>query len=134
MPTPLPENGVLYFLYINLKQEKIVMATQIIVSQKGPLPISVNFPSPSDGPSTLMVFGSVWTQGTNTMIGIQVTLDGQSLGAAQIFANPAATHMNVVPAVFPIKLQQGNHTLQLSVGTTSTVSDYNDFYTVVLQY
>jgi len=42
--------------------------------------------------------------------------------------------MNVVPAVFPIKLQQGNHTLQLSVGTTSTVSDYNDFYTVVLQY
>ena len=110
------------------------MATQIIVSKKGPLPISANFPSPSDGPSTLMVFGSVWTQGTNTMIGIEVTLDGQSLGAAQIFANPAATHMNVVPAVFPIKLQQGNHTLQLSVGTTSTVSDFNDFYTVILQY
>ena len=110
------------------------MAQQIIVSQKGPLPISVTFPSPSDGPAALMVFGSVWTLGTNTIIGIQVTLDGQSLGAAQIFANPASTHMNVVPAVFPVNLPQGNHTLQLSVGTSSTVSDYNDFYTVVLDY
>jgi hypothetical protein len=110
------------------------MATQILVSQKGPLPISVNFPSPSDGPSTLMVTGSVWTQRINTMIGIQVTLDGQPIGTADIFANPPSTHMNVVPAVFPVKLKQGNHTLQLSVANPATISDFNDLYTVVLQY
>lgn len=110
------------------------MATQIIISQAGPLPITVNFPSPSDAPATLMVAGSVWTQGTNTMIGIQVNLDGQVLGNANIFANPPATHMNVVPMFFPVELDEGNHVLQLSAGTSATVSDYNDFYTVVLQY
>ena len=110
------------------------MATQIIVSQKGPLPIKVTFPSPSDGPAALLVTGSVWTQTVNNMIGIQVALDGQSLGAAQIFANPTSTHMNVVPAAFPVKLQQGDHTLVLSGSTPGTVSDYNDFYTVILLY
>ena len=112
------------------------MATQIIVSQKGPLPISVKFPAPSDGPSVLVVAGSVWTTGsnTNTMIGIQVSLDGQPLGSAQIFANPVNTHMSVVPAFFPVKLSQGNHTLQLSGSTSATTSDVNDFFTVVLLY
>jgi hypothetical protein len=110
------------------------MATQIIVSQKGPLPIKVSFQAPSDGPSTLTVAGSVWTQTANSMLGIQVTLDGQSLGSAQIFANPTSTHMSVVPAVFPVKLSQGSHTLQLSSGNQVTVSDFNDSYMVVLDY
>jgi hypothetical protein len=117
-----------------LKEENVSMATQIIVSQKGPLPIKVSFQAPSDAPSALSVVGSVWTQAANNMIGIQVTLDGQPLGAAQIFANPASTHMTVVPAVFPVKLSQGSHTLQLSLANAATTSDYNDFYTVVLDY
>jgi len=110
------------------------MATQIVVSQQGPLPISVRFPAPSDGPSVLVVAGSVWTNGSNTMIGIQVSLDGQPLGSAQIFANPGSTHMSVVPAFFPVELSQGDHTLQLSESTSATTSDFNDFFTVVLQY
>jgi hypothetical protein len=110
------------------------MATQVIVSQAGPLSIKVPFSAPSDGPAALLVAGSVWTQNANTMIGIMVILDGQNIGTAQVFANPTATHMNVVPIVIPVTLSQGNHVLQLAPSNTYTVSDQNDGYTVALMY
>jgi hypothetical protein len=82
----------------------------------------------------LSVNGSVWSQTANVVIGIGVNLDGQEVGHARIFSNGTATHRGVVPAYIPIKLSQGPHTLTLFPDTTQTVSDYNDFYTVVLHY
>jgi hypothetical protein len=110
------------------------MAIQVIIQQAGPLPITVNFQAPGDSPMTLQVTGSVWTQTANTMIGIGIKLDGQVLGAAQIFSNGAATHRAVVPAYVPIKLSQGQHTLSLYPNTAATVSDFNDFYAAVIRY
>jgi len=111
------------------------MAIQVILSQKGPLPITANFNAPGDMPIYIEVNGSVWTQTANVMIGIAIQLDGKSVGAAQIFSNANATHRPVVPAYIPAKLTQGQHTLQLSAAPgTTTVSDYNDWYTAVLHY
>jgi hypothetical protein len=39
-----------------------------------------------------------------------------------------------VPAYIPVKLGDGTHTLTLSAATAQTVSDFNDFYTVVIHY
>ena len=112
------------------------MSVQVIVNQKGPLPITVNFKAPGDAPVYLEVNGSVWTQTANNMIGIQVQLDGQVLGLAQIFSNAAATHRAVVPGYFPVTLSYGKpHTLVLSAAPgTTTVSDFNDFFTAVIHY
>ena len=112
------------------------MAAQIIISQKGPLPIAVSFNSPGDIMAVLEVNGSVWTTTANNMIGIQVQLDGQNLGVAQIFSNGASTHRAVVPAYFPIKLSYGQpHKLVLSLAPgTTTTSDFNDFFTAVIHY
>ena len=112
------------------------MSVQLLLSQKGPLPITVNFKAPSDAPIFLEVNGSVWTQTANTLIGIQVELDGVVLGVAQIFSNTAATHRAVVPAYFPVQLKYGvQHTLTLNVTAGSkTVSDFNDFFTAVLHF
>ena len=111
------------------------MAIQVIVSQKGPLPVSVNFSAPSDAPMYIEVSGSVWTQTANSMIGIEIHLDNQEIGFAQIFSNANATHRAVVPAYIQIQLQQGQHSLVLkAVGGTTTVSDSNDFYVAVLHY
>lgn len=110
------------------------MAIQVIVSQKGPLPITVSFQSPGDMPMYMQVNGSVWTQTANQMIGIAVQLDGQAIGNAQIFSNGNATHRAVVPAFIPIKLAQGQHQLTLSAMPGGTVSDVNDFFMVTLQY
>ena len=111
------------------------MPIQVILSQQGPLPITVNFKALSDAPVTLEVNGSVWTQTANNMIGIQVAIDNAAVGKAQIFSNTAATHRAVVPAYIPLQLKFGQHSLTLSAlpGTT-TVSDQNDFYTAVLHY
>ena len=108
------------------------MAIQVILSQKGPLPITANFSAPGDMPMYIEVNGSVWTQSANVMIGIAIQLDGKSVGTAQIFSNANATHRAVVPAYIAVKLKQGQHTLQLSAAPGTTVSDYNDWYTAVI--
>jgi hypothetical protein len=111
------------------------MAIQVILSQAGPLPITATFNAPGDEPMYLEINGSVWTQSVNQMIGIAIALDGRAVGTAKIFSNANATHRAVVPAYIPIQLSQGQHTLTLSPSPGSTtVSDYNDFFTAVIHY
>jgi hypothetical protein len=111
------------------------MPVQVIVSQPGPLPITVNFKAVSDAPIYLELNGSVWTQSANQMIGIQVAIDGGPIGKALIFSNAASTHRTVVPIFIPLQLQFGQHSVTLSaLPNSTTVSDQNDYYTVVLHY
>jgi len=67
------------------------------------------------------------------MIGINVAIDGTAVGTANIFSNGASTHRAVVPVYIPIQLKQGQHTIALTAAS-STVSDFNDLYTVVIHY
>lgn len=110
------------------------MGLQLIIQQKGPLPITVNFNAIGDSPMYLEVNGSVWSQNANNMIGIAIKLDNKPIGAAQIWSNGTATHRAVVPAYIPIKLTQGAHTLSLSANSGATLSDLNDFFTAVIHY
>ena len=110
------------------------MALQIIINQAGPLPIQMTFQAPSDAPLVLVVSGSVWAASANAAIGINIALDGQSIGAAQIFSNGPTTHRAVVPAYLPAQLKQGSHTLSLTALTGATQSDVNDFYTAIIEY
>ena len=110
------------------------MAIQLILSQKGPLPITAHFNAPGDSPMYIEVNGSVWTQTVNVMIGIAIQLDGENVGTAHIYSNANATHRTVVPAYVAVKLKQGQHTLQLSAAPGTTVSDVNDWYTAVIHF
>jgi hypothetical protein len=110
------------------------MAIQIIINQAGPLPITATFASPSDATTNLEIYGSVWSQSANNMIGISIDLDGKKVGMAQIFSNGTATHRAVVPVYIPISVGQGNHTLKLYQSTPQTVSDFNDVFCAVLHY
>ena len=109
------------------------MPVQVILQKQGALPITVNFNALSDAPVTLEVNGSVWTQTANQMIGIQVAIDNQAVGKAQVFSNTASTHRPVVPTYIPLQLKFGQHSITLSA-LPSTVSDVNDFYAAVLHY
>lgn len=111
------------------------MSVQMIISnQTGPLPISTTFNAPSDAPIILEVTGSVWSEYAGLMIGIGIDLDGNQIGTAQIFANPGATHMAVVPAYISIQLSEGQHTLNLYRMTGETEADTNDLFNAVLHY
>ena len=109
------------------------MPVQVILQKQGALPITVNFNALSDAPVTLEVNGSVWTQTANQMIGIQVAIDNQAVGKAQVFSNTASTHRPVVPTYIPLQLKFGQHSITLSA-LSGTVSDVNDFYAAVLHY
>jgi hypothetical protein len=111
------------------------MSIQVILSQKGPLPISVSFSPPGDMLAILEVNGSVWTTTANSMIGIQVQFDGANLGQANIFSNTPSTHRAVVPAYFKVQLKYGvQHKVVLSSATGTTTSDLNDLFTAVIHY
>ena len=109
------------------------MAIQVLLSQVGPLPITAQFNAIGDSPMYIEVNGSVWTQTANVMIGIDIAIDGQKVGTANIFSNTPTTHRAVVPAYVPVKLSQGPHKITLSA-SANTVSDFNDSYTAVIHY
>ncbi len=111
------------------------MAVLSILNQKvGPLPIKVSFNSPTDGPATIYVAGSVWAPNAGQTIGISVNLDGQVIGSSQIFSNGPTTHRATVPTFIPVTLTLGSHTLTISNENASTTSDLNDFFEAMLLY
>lgn len=110
------------------------MAIQVIISQAGPLPITVPFNAPGDEPMYLEINGSVWAPAAGQMIGIAAELNGTVLGQAQIFSNGSTTHRAVVPAYFDLRFSDGPQSLTLTVANSNTTSDSNDFYNAVLHY
>ena len=104
----------------------------ILNQAKGPLPIHTKFNAPSDGPTCLVLSGSVWSVKANELIGVQLELDGKVIGSAAIYSNQPSTHRAVVPAYIPVNLSFGQHTLTLLPLNSSTTSDPNDFFNVIL--
>ena len=113
---------------------------KLLIEQAGPLPITKDFTQGSVGPATLIVSGSVWTSQENTLIGMKVLLDGQSVGDLQIFSNGPTTHRSVVPKHFVINLdkqwpsegQPPTYSLTLQALNQNTNSDLNDNFQAVL--
>ena len=58
----------------------------------------------------------------------------QVVATATIFANPASTHLSVVPIEFPYTFEIGPHDFTLNPLNNATTSDKNDFYCVTVQY
>ena len=109
---------------------------RILIDQVGPLPLTKTITLGSTGPATLSVSGSVWTQQQDTLIGIEILLDGESVGTAEIWSNGPVTHRSVVPKLFAIELNEPftgdpptkppTYTITLQVMNASTISDLND--------
>jgi len=111
------------------------MAVQVILSAQGPLPVKASFNAIGDFQMYIEVNGSVWSTSANQMLGIDIQLDGQKIGTAQIFSNGPSTHRAVVPAYVPVKLSYGQpHTLTLSAANSATTSDLNDTFVAVIHY
>ena len=71
-----------------------------VIAQPGPLPIKQAVQIESDEPAIVTLAGSVWSPRENQMIGISLAIDGSQVQTTQIFANPPATHLAVVPVAF----------------------------------
>jgi hypothetical protein len=85
-------------------------------------------------PAVVTLAGSVWSNAAQQQVGIALLIDGSVVGMATIFANPASTHLSVVPLEFAYTFEIGPHEFVLNPLNNATTSDKNDFYCVTVQY
>ena len=111
------------------------MAFQTILSSVGPLPLTANFSSLSDGPVDVVVTSTAWTATEAGPIGVQVLIDGTLIGNATLLANNITMHMTLPTIVGTANLTSlDGHSVEVSVTTEITTTDSNDYFTVNLQY
>ncbi len=78
------------------------------------------------GTQLICLWVSAYSHQPNQLLTATVLIDGNPVGRAQIFANPAETHMllcggDIVPGGIP----PGTHTIQVVAGA-NTITDFND--------
>lgn len=105
-----------------------------VISQQGPLPITVTFQVENDGPTLILLSCSAWTQSANVMIEVDLLIDGAEAARASLFCNTPTQHMALVSAPNPYTFSIGEHTFTLQAANPETVGDFNDFYYVTLLY
>lgn len=129
--SPVLEFAVATLTPANTFHKRINMQILQIINQIGPLPLKGQFKSPMDGPALLVVTGSLWSQSVNTLLTVDVQLDGTSIGTAKIWSNGVATHRAFPTLFLPVNLTYAQHVLTLTPGA-NVVSDLNDTFTAYL--
>jgi len=86
----------------------------------------------ADGPVVFFVTGTAWTTSAPGMIGIQVALNGLSIGATALFANEKSVHMTLPPVFLNAKVSSIQPQEITITAMTNTVTDVNDRFVVQL--
>ena len=100
----------------------------------GPLPISVEYKSPTDGGAVIEVSGSLRSNGSPVLIGFQILIDGKVAGQSQIWSNADNVHRATVPVVVAAPQDFNSHTLTLQPMNNNSIGDQNDYFTATLIY
>jgi hypothetical protein len=104
------------------------MTFVIVQNQPGPLPLKVTFTAPISGDVAIAFSGSCWSSTASNPGGVEIFLDGQSLGKSLLFFNNSGLHLALPAQVFPINLSEGPHTLTVQAISSTVLSDKNDFF------
>jgi hypothetical protein len=89
-----------------------------IINQPGPLPLKAQFNAPLDGPALLVVTSTLWSKTPNVILQLDVSLDGNQIGVAQICSNGASTHRALPTLFIGVPLTFGQHIITLTAGAT----------------
>src|SRR5207237_4335042 len=108
------------------------MDFQNVINANGPLPVSNEFMAESDAQMVLFVAGSAWTQEAGNWIGIDVQVDGQSIGMASVYTNEATLHRALIPILLPVTVSAGSHSITFYLLNGFTLADDYDFLNVTL--
>jgi YbbR domain-containing protein len=109
---------------------------EVLMDAIGPLPQSVTFQAPSDSSVMFVLTGTAYTQSAAATIGVMLILDGVQIGTASVcYANTNNVHMAMLPTFVELdNLTFGEHTLEVVVYGSQTVTDINDHFQVTLFY
>lgn len=109
------------------------MIMQPLMTGAGPLPMKTTFKAQGDGDVIFYLSGSAWSQSAGSLV-IQLLLDGKVIGEMNGFTNEPTSHKTLVPVFIPTTLTYDNHTVEIQVGNSQTVTDLNDNFQVLLVY
>jgi hypothetical protein len=78
--------------------------------------------------------GSGWSDTKDQLIGMNVYVDNNKVGTAQVWTNEAASHKAFVP-VFAVvnNVSKGPHTIKLEPLNSATNTDQNDYFRVTVE-
>lgn len=100
----------------------------ITQNQTGPLPLKIPFTAPISGDVTIAFSGTCWSSTAGNPGGVEVFLDGKSLGKALLCFNNSSLHLTLPTQFFAVNLSEGPHTLTLQAISSTVMSDKNDFF------
>src|ERR1700684_3004367 len=111
---PMLEFAVLSPIRAKVIQQENPYADSANYQSGRPAAAQSSIPGSLDGPAVLVVTGSLWTQSANTLLTMNVQLDGTSIGTAKIWSNGVSTH-RTFPALFlSVNLTYGQHVLTIT--------------------
>ena len=109
------------------------MAAKLIATNvTGPLPVTVTFDAPMDGPTTFLFSGTAWSQTANVPIGVQVLLDGSVIGTSKLYSNSTGEHKTLPAQVMVTDLEPGQHKIVFQALNGNTITDANDNFSLAL--
>lgn len=100
----------------------------IAQNQTGPLPLKMPFTAPISGDVTIAFSGTCWSSTAQNPGGVEVFLDGKSLGKALLFFNTPNLHLALPAQFFAVNLAEGPHALTVQAISSTVLSDRNDFF------
>jgi hypothetical protein len=83
------------------------------------------------GGVTLSFAGSGWSTSTDSYIGVNLLIDGNTVATLNGFTNEAGSHKALVPGSVYTTLSAGQHTATVSPAG-STQIDVNDYFSLVV--
>ena len=108
----------------------------VIYDGAGPLPVTATFQSPADGAVVFALSGTARTESAATLTGIKLVLDGQVIGSpAMCWANQNDNHIAMRTTFIPYdNLTIGQHSIEIEIAYSGTITDVNDYFQVTLFY
>lgn len=105
----------------------------VIADSAGPIPADFSFQAPADGDVILFVSGSAWRRSPG-FAGINVLLDGNSVGTTQTYINEVQSHHSIPAVMIPVSITSGSHVIHLSPTNGDMETDGNDGFFVSMVY
>lgn len=109
------------------------MAALILFDGAGPLPQTVKFQSPVEGPATFVLSATARTASAAILTGVNLILDGSIIGTAMCWANQNDNHMAMRTTFITVEyLSYDTHTIEITIAYNGTITDVNDYFQVTL--
>lgn len=111
------------------------MQALVIYDGPGPLPVSADFDSPTDGGVVFVLTATARTESAAILTGVELSIDENPVGTAMCWANQNNNHMAMRSTFIPYSgLTIGQHSIQLNNAYAGTITDVNDYFQVTMLY